>query len=65
MDTLIGEHVSSQAIERATSALCTYISKRRDQANEDELLGSREDFVWLVVSVKHMSPEKKLKPYRM
>lgn len=65
MASLIDGHVSSQAAERAASALSSYISKLRDQANEDELLGAKEDFVWLVVSVKRMSPEKNMKPHRM
>lgn len=65
MASLIDGHVSSQAAERAASALGSYISKVRDQANEDELLGAKEDFVWLVVSVKRMSPEKNMKPHRM
>lgn len=62
---LIDLHVSPTAIERAATALNTYISKSHAQQNEDELLGAREDFIWLVLSTKRMSPEKKVKPHRM
>lgn len=65
MTSLVDDHVPLQAIEDAASAIVSYISKSRALAEEKELLGAREDFVWLIVSSKRVSPEKKLKPHRM
>lgn len=61
----LDEHVSVAAVEKAVSALLSHVEKTRNDQDESELLGAREDFVWLVVATKRMSPEKKLKPYRM
>ena len=62
---LIDEHVSSAVVERASSAIHAYISQAHARQDNEDLLGAHEDFVWLVVGVKHMTPGKNLKPHRM
>jgi ribosome biogenesis protein UTP30 len=65
MARLIDDHVAVATVERAVHALITHIRKSESEQNETELLGAKEDYVWLVLATKRMSPEKRLKPHRM
>lgn len=67
MSQLLAGNVSRSDAEHAVTALFSYISKNRAQQNDSELLGSKEQSIWLVVSTKQMSlPKPKIgKPHRM
>ena len=65
MTELIDSHVSKSQVERAVKALSGYIRKSRAEEDERFLLGAKEDFVWLVVATKKMSPQDSLKPTKM
>lgn len=62
---LIDSHVSTAQCERAVSALGEHATKIAKRKEEHELLPRKEENVWLVVSVKKVTPEKKLKAHRM
>ncbi|CAE6464115.1 unnamed protein product [Rhizoctonia solani] len=63
MSTLIDAHVSTKQATLAIEALLKHNAKRQAEKEESELLGAREEVVWLNVAVKKAHPEKKLKPY--
>src|SRR6266852_3192460 len=65
MSQLVADHISTAGIERAVTALSSYISNTRAQQDDNELLGWREEFVWLVISTKRMSRAQISKPRRM
>jgi ribosome biogenesis protein UTP30 len=46
-------------------ALHAHESKKSEEQHANDLLGPKEQAVWLVVAVKKMYPERKLKPFRM
>lgn len=62
---LIDEHVSTKQCDLAVNALLKHAQKAQEKMQDSELLGGREQHVWLVVTVKKMQQEKKLKPRRM
>ncbi len=62
---LVDEHVSAQQCKLAVDALLQHEVKRQEKKQQTELLPGKEQNVWLVVTVKQMHPEKKLKPHRM
>jgi len=62
---LIDSHVSIAQSKLAIDALLTHAQKERQAAEETEILGAKEDHVWLVVATKQMHAEKKLKPFSM
>ncbi|KAJ3520290.1 hypothetical protein NM688_g9185 [Phlebia brevispora] len=62
---LIDEHVSAHQCKLALEALLKHEVKRHAEQQESQLLPGREQNVWLVVTVKQMHPEKKLKPHRI
>lgn len=64
-DELIDAHVSISQCKKAATALLTHAKKVAEKKAESELLPGKEENVWLVLSVKKVSPEKKLKPFRM
>ena len=64
-DELVDSHVSVSQCKKAVSALAKHASKLAKQREDTELLPGKEENVWLVLSVKKVTPEKKLKPYRM
>lgn len=64
-NVLIDDHVSTHQCEKALNALLVHALKKNQQTEETELLGGREQHVWLNVTVKQMQPEKKLKPFKM
>lgn len=71
-DLTIDGKVSRAQAQKAFSALAAYTAKRKAEKERNELpldgVGaghSREDTVWLQLTVKKLSPEKKMKPCRM
>lgn len=64
-DVLIDDHVSTNQCEKAVKALLSYTLKWQAEKDKTELLGAREQHVWLNITVKNMQPEKKLKPFKM
>lgn len=62
---LIDEHVSEKQCKMAVDALLDHALKAQQKKQDTELLADKEQNVWLVVTVKQMHPEKKLKPHRM
>jgi hypothetical protein len=65
MSKLIDSHVSTKQAKLAIDALLKYNEKHQAEKEESELLGAREEVVWLNVAVKKAYPEKKLKPFSM
>ena len=64
-DELIDNHVSTNQCKKAVDALMTHVAKAVAKRDENELLGGKEENVWLVLTVKRSHAEKKLKPQRM
>ena len=62
---LVDGHVSAHQCQLAVDALLKHEKKRLEEQAESQLLPGKEQHVWLVVTVKQMHPEKKLKPHRM
>ena len=62
---LIDSHVSRAQIHTAVQALISHVRKSKSRDDELELLGSREDYVWLVLATKRMHPEQRFKPFKM
>ena len=65
-DVLIDSKVSAAQCKLAVDALLEHALAHRAAKEQNELLPDRtEHYVWLVVSVKKMFPERKLKPFKM
>ena len=64
-DELVDEHVSLKQSKLAVDALLGHAAKFQEKKAESELLPGKEHNVWLMVTVKQMQPEKKLKPFKM
>jgi len=65
-DVLIDSKVSTAQCKLAVDALLKHALAHQAVKEQDELLPDRtEQYVWLVVSVKKMFPERKLKPFKM
>jgi hypothetical protein len=62
---LIDSHVSTSQCAKAIDALLKHATKVARRKEEHELLPGREENVWLVLSVKKVTPEKKLKAHKM
>lgn len=62
---LIDSHVSSAQCDKAVSALVGHATKIAKRKEEHELLPGKEENLWIVVSVKKVTPEKKLKAHKM
>lgn len=62
---LIDSHVSVKQCHRAVDALLKHARAAEKKREESELLPGKEQHVWLVLAVKQMHPEKKLKPFKM
>ncbi|KAI0345653.1 ribosomal protein L1 [Trametopsis cervina] len=62
---LIDEHVSEKQCELAVDALLKHEQRRQEKLQETQLLPGKEQNVWLVLTVKQMQPQKKLKPHRI
>ncbi|KAH7337029.1 ribosomal protein L1p/L10e family-domain-containing protein [Rhizoctonia solani] len=63
MSKLIDSHVSTKQAKLAIDALLKHNEKYQAEKEESELLGAKEEVVWLNVAVKKVYPEKKLKPF--
>ncbi|KAG8696729.1 hypothetical protein FRC09_008298 [Ceratobasidium sp. 395] len=63
MPSLIDSHVSVKQAKLAVDALLKYAAKVQAERDETELLGAKDELVWLNVNVKQVHPEKKLKPF--
>ncbi|KAG9118437.1 hypothetical protein FRC07_007056 [Ceratobasidium sp. 392] len=63
MPDLIDSHVSVKQAKLAIDALLKHASKVQADREETELLGAKDELVWLNVNVKQVHPEKKLKPF--
>jgi len=65
-DILIDSKVSTAQCKLAVDALLKHALAHQDAKEQNELLPDRtEQYVWLVVAVKKMFPERKLKPFKM
>ncbi|KAF8349414.1 ribosomal protein L1p/L10e family-domain-containing protein, partial [Amanita rubescens] len=64
-DELIDAHVSLQQCEKAIKALHSYQTKKYAEMQENELLPGKEEYIWLNVTVKRVSPTLKIKPVRI
>jgi len=65
-DVLIDSKVSTAQCKLAVDALLKHALAHQAAKEQNELLPDRtEQYVWLVVSVKKMFPERKLKPFKM
>ncbi|KAH8085941.1 ribosomal protein L1p/L10e family-domain-containing protein [Cristinia sonorae] len=62
---LIDEHVSVEQSQRALDALLKHVAKHREAKAETQLFEGKEQNVWLLLTVKQMQPEKKLKPAKL
>ncbi|KAG1751064.1 ribosomal protein L1p/L10e family-domain-containing protein [Suillus lakei] len=62
---LIDSHISVKQCTRAVHALHAYASKKQKEQEENELLPSNEQYVWLQITVKRMHPEHKIKPFKI
>ncbi|PAV16927.1 ribosomal L1 [Pyrrhoderma noxium] len=62
---IIDEHVSVSQSKKAISALLGHATKVAEQKEETELISGKEENIWLVLSVKKTSAEKKLKPSKI
>lgn len=62
---LIDSRVSAKQCQRALDALLKHARASEKKREENELLPGKEQHVWLVLAVKQMYPEKKLKPFKM
>jgi ribosome biogenesis protein UTP30 len=64
-DKLIDSRVSVKQCSLAVEALYSHELKKKQEQQENELLGPKEIYIWLVVAVKKMYPERKVKPFSM
>jgi len=65
-DTLIDSKVSTAQCKLAVDSLLKHALAHQAAKEQAELLPDRtEQYVWLVVAVKKMFPERKLKPFKM
>lgn len=65
-DVLIDSRVSTAQCKLAVDALLKHALAHQAAKEQNELLPDRtEQYIWLVVAVKKMFPERKLKPFKM
>ena len=65
-DVLIDSKVSTAQCKLAVDALLKHALAHKAAKEQNELLPDKtEQYIWLVVSVKKMFPERKLKPFKM
>ena len=64
-DELIDSKVSSSQCKLAIDALLKHALKHKSEQEKNELLPGKEQFIWLMLAVKKVHAEKKLKPYKM
>jgi ribosome biogenesis protein UTP30 len=61
----LDSHVSVEQVLLAINALQKHTLKVQKEKDEGELLPGKEQNIWLVVGVKKIYPEGKLKPFKM
>ena len=61
----IDSHVAVEQAEKAIDALYKHAIKFQKEKESEELLPGKEQNIWLVIGVKKIYPEGKLKPFRM
>ena len=65
-DVLIDSKVSTAQCKLAVDALLKHALAHQAAKEQNELLPDRtEQYVWLIITVKKMFPERKLKPFKM
>ena len=65
-DVLIDSRVSTTQCKLAVDALLKHALAHQAAKEQNELLPDRvEQYIWLVVAVKKMFPERKLRPFKM
>lgn len=62
---LLDSRVSINQCKLAIEALRDHELKKEQEKEETELLPGKEQYVWLVLAVKKVHPEKKLMPFKM
>ena len=62
---LLDSHVCLRQCQLAVEALHKHQLKVEKERQENELLPSKEQFVWLVLTVKKIHPKMKIMPFRM
>jgi ribosome biogenesis protein UTP30 len=62
---LIDSHVSLDQCKLAVEALHSNQTKLLEKKAETELLPGKDQHIWLVLAVKKIHPENKLKPFKM
>jgi ribosome biogenesis protein UTP30 len=61
----IDSHVSVKQAQLAINALHKHALKVQKEKEESELLPGKEQNIWLVIGVKKIYPEGKLKPFKV
>lgn len=64
-DDLIDAHVSLKQCRQAVEALHAHELKKKEKFEETQLLPGKDQYVWLNVTVKQISPHHRLKPLKM
>jgi ribosome biogenesis protein UTP30 len=64
-DVLIDSHVSERQCEQAIKALLGHELKIQFEKEENELLPGQVQHIWLMVAVKKIYPERRIKPLKM
>ena len=64
-DELIDSRVSVCQCKSAVEALHNHQTKEEEKRQENELLPKKEQHIWLVLAVRKIYPEHKLKPFKM
>ncbi|KAF8583320.1 ribosomal protein L1 [Ramaria rubella] len=64
-DSLVDDHVSIEQCKKAVSALLKHAQKKQLEHDETQLLPGKDQYIWLVMTVKQMQPMKALKPHKI
>jgi ribosome biogenesis protein UTP30 len=64
-DELVDSHVSERQCKLAIEALRNHVLEKKRERDDEELLPTKVQHVWLIVSVKKMYPQHKIKPFKM
>jgi ribosome biogenesis protein UTP30 len=65
VNELLDSRVSVSQCDKAVNALYEYATKAAEKEAETELLGAKEQHIWLNVTVKKIPAEHKLKPVKL
>ena len=64
-EELIDDRVSLNQVKKAVDALHAHELKKQEKFEENQILPSKEQHVWLNITVKTISTNLKLKPHKM